>query len=131
MEWIFIQFLFLLSKKQGLSNNSEVPHGYNTHWFKWRLLVTTFKHFSSLLKKWPVLTLFKMGLSGAANGWEVKTSPSLKSVTPAMMTFDTVIPYLKKIQKLYKSRDTPLEFCWHEYFFMRNQQILLYQEMQI
>ena len=30
---------------------------------------------------------------------------------PAMMKPDTVIPYLKKIQKIYESRDTILEFC--------------------
>ena len=50
---------------------------------------------------------------------------------PAMMELGTVIPYLKKMQKLYESRDTPLEFCWHQHFFTGNQQILLYQEMQI
>ena len=48
-----------------------------------------------------------------------------------MMNLGTVIPYLKKIQKLYESRDTPLEFCWHQHFFTGNQQILLYQEIQI
>ena len=31
------------------------------------------------------------------------------------MKLGTVIPYLKKIQKM--SRDTPLEFCWHQHFF--------------
>ena len=37
---------------------------------------------------------------------------SLKSVThPLMMKLDTVIPYLKKSQKLYESRDTPRGFC--------------------
>ena len=30
---------------------------------------------------------------------------------PAIMKLGTVVPYLKKIQKIYKSRDTPLEFC--------------------
>ena len=30
---------------------------------------------------------------------------------PTMMKLGTVIPYLKKIQKIYESRDTPLEFC--------------------
>ena len=30
---------------------------------------------------------------------------------PVMMKFDIVIPYLKKIQKVYKSCDKPLEFC--------------------
>ena len=30
---------------------------------------------------------------------------------PTIMKLDTVIPYLKKTQKIYESRDTPLEFC--------------------
>ena len=29
---------------------------------------------------------------------------------PAMMKLGTVIPYLKKIKKTYKSRDAPLDF---------------------
>ena len=41
------------------------------------------------------------------------------------MKLSTVIPFLKKIQKLYESRDTPLDF------FTENQQILLYQEIHI
>ena len=48
-----------------------------------------------------------------------------------MMTLGTVVPYAKKIQKIYKSHDTPLAFSWHEHFLTENQQILLYQEMQI
>ena len=43
----------------------------------------------------------------------------------------TVIPYLKKIQKIYKSRDTSLELCWDQHFFTRNCQILLHQEIRI
>ena len=39
--------------------------------------------------------------------------------------------YLRKIQKIYRLRDTPLIFCWHQYFFIRNQQFLLYWEIQI
>ena len=30
---------------------------------------------------------------------------------PTVMKLGIVIQYLKKIQKTYKSRDTPLEFC--------------------
>ena len=30
---------------------------------------------------------------------------------PTMMKLGTVIPYLRKIQKIYKSRDISLEFC--------------------
>ena len=44
------------------------------------------------------------------------------------MKLGTVIPYLKKIKKIFELRDTPLEFC---IFFNKNQQILLYQQMQI
>ena len=58
-------------------------------------------------------------------GEMAKRSPSLKSVThPAMMKLDTVIPYLKKIQKIYKSRDTPLEFCWPKHFLSKKSLIV-------
>ena len=45
-------------------------------------------------------------------GRRQKGSPSLKSVTlSTMMKIGTVIPYLKKIPKIYESRDTPFELC--------------------
>ena len=74
-----------------------------------------------------------MGLFGAAYGWwgqKALPPPSPTPLTkachrnPAMMKLDTVIPYLMKIQKIYESGYTLLEF-------FRNQQILLYQEIQI
>ena len=37
----------------------------------------------------------------------------------AMMALGTVTPYPEKIQKIYKSRDTPLDLCWHQHFFHR------------
>ena len=37
--------------------------------------------------------------------------PKIHQTYPTMMKLVTVIPYLRKIQKMYKSRDTPLEFC--------------------
>ena len=40
--------------------------------------------------------------------------PPLKSVCqayPTMMKLCIVIPYLKKIQKIYEAHATPLEFC--------------------
>ena len=56
-----------------------------------------------------------MGFFGAVHGWEGGGGglpPSLKSATyPTMMKLGTVIPYLRKIKKVYKSRDTTLEFC--------------------
>ena len=57
--------------------------------------------------------------------------PKISHTYPTMLKLDTVIPYLKKTQKIYESRDTHPEYCWHQHFFTRNQQILLYQEIQI
>ena len=57
--------------------------------------------------------------------------PKISHTYCRMMKLGIVIPYLKKIQKLYESQDTPSEFCWHQYFFTGNQQILLHQETQI
>ena len=49
-----------------------------------------------------------------------KCSPFLNSVTPIlqwwMMKLSTVIPYLKEIENIYKSRDTPIKFCWISIF---------------
>ena len=53
------------------------------------------------------LTLFRMGIFGIAHGKGAKICHTY----PTMMKLGTGIPYLKKIQKLYESRDTPLEFC--------------------
>ena len=52
------------------------------------------------------LTLFRMVFFGAAHGWR-----ATKKAKVPMMKPGTVIPYPKKIQKIYESRDTPLEFC--------------------
>ena len=68
-----------------------------------------------------------MGLFGAAHGWGDQKSCH---TYPTIMKLSTVIPCLKKIQKIYELRDTCLEFCWHQHLFTGNQQILLYQEMQ-
>ena len=77
--------------------------------------------------------LFRMVFFVAAHGWgPPERSSSIKSVTHILLWWNSaVIPYLKKIQKTYKSHDTPLEFYWHQQFFTRNQQNLLYQEIQI
>ena len=74
-----------------------------------------------------------MDFFGAAHGWGAKRSahPKICHTYPTMMKLSTIIPYLKKIQNIYESHDTPLEFCWHQHFFTRNQQILLHQEMQM
>ena len=48
-----------------------------------------------------------MGFFGAAHRWADKICHTY----PTTMKLGTVIPYPKKIQKIYESRDTPLEFC--------------------
>ena len=61
-----------------------------------------------------VLTLFKMGFFGAAHEWEWGQKGPLSKIChtyPTMMKRGTVIPYPKKIPKIYESCDTPLEFC--------------------
>ena len=61
-----------------------------------------------------MLTLFRMGFFGAAQGWGGGDflAPHLKihHTNPTMIKFGTVIPCPRKIQKMYKSGDTPLGF---------------------
>ena len=38
--------------------------------------------------------------------------PKIRLTYPTMMKLGTVIPYLRKIQKMHKSRDTSLEFIF-------------------
>ena len=64
------------------------------------------------------LTLLKMGLFGAADGWYwvwQKAPTPTPAITchkyPTIKSFHKVITYLKKVQQIYKPRDTPLKFC--------------------
>ena len=57
-----------------------------------------------------------MGLFGAAHEWAAGGAEKvlllkIYYVYPTMIKFDTVIPYLKKIQKYYKSLVTSLSFA--------------------
>ena len=57
------------------------------------------------------LSLFKMGIFGAAHGWggseKGPSIPKICQTYPTMMKLGTVIPYLKKIQNIHDSRNTP------------------------
>ena len=48
----------------------------------------------------------------AHGGGGFKTTPTSLNcyIYPTIMNLGTVVPHLKKIQKVYKSRDTTLEF---------------------
>ena len=64
-----------------------------------------------------------MGLFGVAHRWcwGLKRLLSLKSGThPTMVKPATIMAYLKKIKKFYKSRDTTLEFYWNQHFYTGN-----------
>ena len=60
------------------------------------------------------LTLFRMGFFGAAHGWGgggfLASLSKISHTYPTIMKLGTVVPYLKKTQKIYKSRDTSLDF---------------------
>ena len=59
-----------------------------------------------------------MGLFGAAHRWVGAKSPPLPKIChtyPTVMKLGTVIPRPKKIQKIYESRDTPLEHILPEF----------------
>ena len=70
-----------------------------------------------------ILTLFRMNILGAAHGWGDQKAPNHKicQTYPTMMELGTVIPYVKKIQKIYQSRDTHPEckFCYFKKYRYR------------
>ena len=59
---------------------------------------------------------------GCSRMRRAKRSPLPKNcqIYPTMMKLDTVVPYLKKIQKIYKSRDTLNDFCWHQHLLPKD-----------
>ena len=48
---------------------------------------------------------------GGGGGQKGLPLPKICDTFPVIMKVGTVIPYLKKIQKIFESRDTPLQFC--------------------
>ena len=77
---------------------------------------------------WTFLGLLTDGGGGGGGGQKVP----LSSFAHILQLWNlAVIPYLKKIYNIYESSDTLLEFCWNQHFFNGNQEILLYQEIQI
>ena len=68
---------------------------------------------------------------GEGGGGKKDPLPKICHTYPAMIKLGAIIPYIKKIQKMYKTHDTPLEFYLHQHFFTGNQQLSLYQEIQI
>ena len=71
------------------------------------------------------------GLFWGCSGMAKRPHPKICYTYPTMMKPGTFIPYLKRIRKIYESREISLDFCWYQHFFTRNQPALLYQEIQI
>ena len=70
------------------------------------------------------LSLFRMDRFVAADGRPKESL--LYKICRTYLTIKklgTVISYIHKMQKRYKLRDTPLEFCWSQHFFTGNQQL--------
>ena len=59
----------------------------------------------------PIQDGFFWGCSRMGGGPFWSLLPKIRHTNPTMMKLGTVIPYLRKIQKMYKSHDTPLGFC--------------------
>ena len=67
-------------------------------------------------------------------GGEGAKSPSLCKIFHTyskVLKLGTVIPCLKRKQKIYESCDPPLQLSWYQHLFIGNQQILLFQKIQI
>ena len=91
------------------------------------LLIKSLKICNSMFN---TLNLFRMDLFGSPDWWGGRGAkrfplPKICHKYSAMMKLGIVLPYLMKIQKMYKSRDTPLDSCWHQSFFTVNQHIFL------
>ena len=68
--------------------------------------------------------LFGVGL-GTGGGQKGPLPKICHTYLTTMMKLGTVIPYLKNIQKTYKSYDVPLQVCGHQHFFIGNQQVFV------
>ena len=66
-----------------------------------------------LLEPYPYSGWAFSGLltDGGVGGAKRSPLPKICQRYPTVMKLGTVIPYLKKIKKIYESRDTPPEFC--------------------
>ena len=74
-----------------------------------------------------------MGLFEAAHGWGSQRAPLPKicHTCPTIMKPGTVIPYLRKIKKIHKSRDKPYNSADISIFSPKIIIFLLYKEIQM
>ena len=74
-----------------------------------------------------------MGIFVTGHVYECKKDPLSKiyHIYLTMIKLGAIIPYLKKTQKIYESRDTPVSFCWCQHLFTEKNPILPYQKTNI
>ena len=127
--FFFFLIAFILDKQErvvGLLTTCASSQWLLSISFSVRLLYCT----DSIAKyKWYPEVVSRRGRGGG--GGKKAPLSKLFQTYPTMMKLGTFISYLKKIQKAYESHGTYLEFCWHQHFLTGNQQILLYQKVQI
>ena len=57
--------------------------------------------------------------------------PKISHIYHIFMKLSTGILYLQKIQKIYESRDTFLEFCWHQHFYQKSANFAISRNIDI
>ena len=114
------------------TDRSGVSLRIQSKWGKIRTRVTPNTDTFYAVMTWLRNPYSKWAFSGLhTDGGQKGPLPKTCHTYPAMMKLGTAIPYLNKIQKIFKSRYTLLELYWHQRFFTGNQLILGYQEIQI
>ena len=64
----------------------------------------------------PIQDGLSRGCSRMGGSLFASLPPKIRHTYPTMMKLGTVIPYLRKIKKIYKSPDTFLDSCRHRHF---------------
>ena len=100
--------------------------GYVSHYRLWIRLcfLYYFFHFESIkfrssfsqMSFNPIQDGHFRGCSWIGGGGKKGPLPKICLTYPTVMKLGAVIPYLKKIKKIYESCDTIPEFCWHQHF---------------
>ena len=127
----FVHYFFICSICICFYWNYSMFHCYHSNTVLLTFSVNEFFFFWILV---VILTLFRMGLFGSAHRWLRLKRIYLDKIClthPAITKLGRVTLYLKKIKKSYKSRHTLFELCWYHYFSTGNQQLLLFQKIQI
>ena len=107
--WRWVRFDLILMMRDIFMNSNLNPH-------------TKFTSSSTTTEFNPIQDGFfrgcwQRGMGRGGGGAKSTPPPCLKSLTHILQWWNlAVIPYVMKIQKLYESRETTLEFCWHQHF---------------